>query len=129
MKPQLLTIFQDLRHALLILLLAPFFLLQIIAPGTMAQAGPDGVQMVLCFDSAIIENAVPANAMPADGTHKADVACEWAGVVGGVSIVPERGQVAAFPAETAASYTIVPKQLIHIQSNRWDPARGPPLAV
>lgn len=64
------------------LLLVPFLALQLVAPGTMAEAGPDGLRMVLCSDGQVVEVVLAPDGTltPVDGTDSdshAGSICPW----------------------------------------------------
>ena len=55
MNRQLKRLYRQMRAALVVLLFAPFFVLQTLAQGTMPSSGPDGLTMVLCTGESMVE--------------------------------------------------------------------------
>ena len=117
-----------------VLVLVPFFLAQFIASGTMADAGPDGLRMVLCTGDRTVEVILAADGtihpVPSDGDHSDQPSpCPW-------SMIVDRAALAApvhLPVVTLVpvDLQIAPLRVIRIQATRQirPQPRAPPRAV
>lgn len=104
-----------------VLVLVPFLLAQFIAAGTMAEAGPDGLRMVLCTGDRTIEVILAADGTihpaPSDSDHSDQPSpCPW-------SMLGDRASLAAFaptPVVTlvAADLQIAPYRVVRLQPAR-----------
>ena len=117
-----------------VLVLVPFFLAQFIAAGTMAEAGPDGLRMVLCTGDRTIEVILAADGTihpaPSNSDHSDQPnPCPW-------SMIVDRASLTAFaptPVVTlvAVDLQIAPYRVIRLQSARQvrPLPRAPPRTV
>ncbi len=123
-------ILHDLRKAVLILLIAPFVLLQGVAPGTMMQTTPDGAEIVLCQGDKIVAIQLDSkgNAPPVQTPVHSDAAppCGWSAVsVFAVLDVQASKQPVVLAADVrfhGVSHTAAPGPVTVSRA-----ARGPPV--
>ncbi len=124
-----------LRRLMLPLLCMPFLIAQLIAPGTMAVGGPQGLRMVLCSGGAAMTVVLTAEGdfVPVDDTedgHRPSGApCPWA-------LAFDHAAIATLPvvAETMATPARLdpPRAGIRFLTSamrRGPPARAPPFTV
>lgn len=117
-----------------LILLVPFLLLQLVASGTMAEAGPDGLRMVLCTSDGVVTVIMAADGtvhpVPSD-THDQSQhdPCPWSLTIGQAALI----SVLPDPAVTLISADLVVSALaaLGVQSSRHirPQTRAPPRAV
>lgn len=127
-------ILTDMARFLRVLVLVPFFLAQFIAAGTMAEAGPDGLRMVLCTGDRTVEVILAADGTihpaPSETDHSDQPSpCPWSMTVDRASL----GAFAPTPVVTlvAADLQTAPYHVIRLQSSRQirPQPRAPPRTV
>lgn len=130
MKPQRISLQDILRRTGLVLVL-PFLLLSLVAPGFMPGRADDGtITMVICADGMAVEVAVDAvTGQPVQKQAPEDGRCDWAQAALAVALMTQ--PELAPPARLATRFTPAsPNDLwrpAHDPRGLW--ARGPPAFV
>ncbi len=124
-----------LRRLVLPLLCLPFLLAQLVAPGTMAVGGPDGLRMVLCSGDGLMTvvltdtgDIVPVD--DADDGHGASGAtCPWSLAFDKSAMAAPLhvAQTIAAPVRHGLSWDHHPHPPIIARQN--PPVRAPPFTV
>ncbi len=124
-----------LRRLVLPLLCLPFLLAQLIAPGTMAVSGPDGLRMVLCSGDGPITvvltdtgDIVPVDDAT-DGHGPSGATCPWSLAFDKSAMAASQhvAQMIAAPVRLGLSWDHHPHPPIIARQN--PPARAPPFTV
>ena len=123
-----------MRRFFLRLLCVPFLLAQLIAPGTMATAGPAGLQMVLCTGEGNVTVVLTEDGefVPVEddtGHHPSDAVCPWTAAFGQAALdtVPmalQTPMAMARPLSVATATDVPAAAFVHCPH-----ARAPPVTV
>jgi hypothetical protein len=124
-----------LHRLVLPLLCTPFLLAQLIAPGTMAIGGPQGLRMVLCAGEAAMTVVLTADGdfIPVDETEddhgQSGASCPWALAFdhSAIAIQPVVAENMATPARLDLSRTDI--EILALAARHGPPARAPPFTV
>lgn len=113
-------------------LLVPFLLAQLIASGTMAEAGPDGFRMVLCTTDGIVAVVMAADGtiQPADSEHPVQHdPCPWSMTVAQAVFAADIVLPAAISLVTDLSISTHVVAAVHQSRHIRPQTRAPPAAV
>lgn len=113
-------------------LFVPFLLAQLIASGTMAEAGPDGFRMVLCTTDGVVEVVMAADGtiQPADSEHPVQHdPCPWSVTVGQAVFAADIVLPAAMSLVTDLSISTHVVPAVHQSRHIRPQTRAPPAAV
>ncbi len=117
------------------LLCLPFLLAQLIAPGTMAVGGPDGLRMVLCAGDGPMTVVLTAagDFVPVDDSDdphtQSSATCPWSLAFDKTAALgPENpDETITVPVQLAMSWDIDQRPLLSVTQSH--PARAPPFSV
>lgn len=115
-----------------LVLFVPFLLAQLVASGTMAEAGPDGFRMVLCTTDGVVEviMAEDGTIHPVDDENPAQHdPCPWSMTVNQAVFGAEITTLSATLLATDLSFGVHITPALHQSRHIRPQTRAPPAAV
>lgn len=115
-----------------LVLFVPFLLAQLIASGTMAEAGPDGFRMVLCTTDGLVEviMAEDGTIHPVDDENRAQHdPCPWSMTVNQAVFGADTSTLSATLLATDLSFGVHVTPAVHQSRHIRPQTRAPPAAV